>query len=564
MFTNRNYIGVLLSLLLCASAGVAQDGVQEKQAGATIAKDVTIIIQQKQVRFTAQKAVEKIQLQVFDQAGETIFDSGPILGAEINWPLQNVAGEPLKSGIYAYKLSLTDAGSEEARVRRGQFIVDQAKDREGMGDRLWITARTEDGVGTELTVASNADSLIAATGNQAHEENRKGDNQSEVEKKEDEKKSDKNKAASIMSVDGSGTVGNVAKFISANEIGNSVITEVNGNVGIGTSTPNHQLSLGWGPPWTKYNWGGAVELKNGSAIGWNANAAGNRFGIGHTDNGFYFFRTKSDPGTTNELPLYDLHINKNGNVGIGIGSAIDGWKPPNHRLRIGSGPAWTKVNWSGSVELDNGSAIGWHANAAGNRFGIGHTDNGFFIFRTKSDPGTTNAYPEYDLTINDFGTTSVRVLQITGGADFAENFDVTALPASNEGNKAEPTKVEAGMVVSIDPANPGKLRLSSRAYDRGVVGIISGAGGVNPGMIMGQEGTPADGKHPVALSGRVYCWVDARYGAVKPGDLLTTSPTPGHAMKVRNSAKAQGAIIGKAMTGLKRDKGLTLMLVTLQ
>jgi hypothetical protein len=83
-------------------------------------------------------------------------------------------------------------------------------------------------------------------------------------------------------------------------------------------------------------------------------------------------------------------------------------------------------------------------------------------------------------------------------------------------------------------------------------------------MMMGQEGTLADGKHPVALSGRVYCWVDATKGAIKPGDLLTTSSTPGHAMKATNAAKARGAIIGKAMTALKSGRGLVLVLVTLQ
>jgi hypothetical protein len=120
------------------------------------------------------------------------------------------------------------------------------------------------------------------------------------------------------------------------------------------------------------------------------------------------------------------------------------------------------------------------------------------------------------------------------------------------------------MVVSIDPEHTGKLQLSTRAYDSQVAGVISGAGGVKPGMIMSQEGTLADGKFPVALTGRVYCWVDAAYGAIKPGDLLTTAPTPGHAMKAVDREKAQGAIIGKAMTGLKEGKGLALVLVTLQ
>lgn len=82
--------------------------------------------------------------------------------------------------------------------------------------------------------------------------------------------------------------------------------------------------------------------------------------------------------------------------------------------------------------------------------------------------------------------------------------------------------------------------------------------------MMGQKGSVADGEHPVALTGRVWCLTDASYGSVNSGDLLTTSPTPGHAMVVRNHQKAQGAILGKAMTSLDSSKGLVLVLVSLQ
>jgi len=68
----------------------------------------------------------------------------------------------------------------------------------------------------------------------------------------------------------------------------------------------------------------------------------------------------------------------------------------------------------------------------------------------------------------------------------------------------------------------------------------------------------------VALTGRVYVQADAGYGAIKPGDLLTTSDTPGHAMKVIDHAQARGAVLGKAMSSLKEGKGLVLVLVTLQ
>jgi len=152
------------------------------------------------------------------------------------------------------------------------------------------------------------------------------------------------------------------------------------------------------------------------------------------------------------------------------------------------------------------------------------------------------------------GRTTTPVLEITGGSDLSEQFDIAT----------EKQEVKAGTVVCIDPLNPGQLAVCRKAYDRTVAGVISGAGGVTPGMLMGQKGTAADGAHPVALSGRVYVHCDASNGAIQPGDLLTSSNTPGHAMKVTDFAKAQGAIIGKAMSSLAEGKGLVLVLVSLQ
>ena len=126
-------------------------------------------------------------------------------------------------------------------------------------------------------------------------------------------------------------------------------------------------------------------------------------------------------------------------------------------------------------------------------------------------------------------------------------------------------EVEPGTVVSIDPSSPGGLQVSATPYDSKVAGIVSGAGGLKSGMTLGKRDTLAHGGHPVALSGRVYCKVDATDAAVAPGDLLTTSATAGHAMKAVDYDKAKGAIIGKAMTPLAQgEKGLVLVLVTLQ
>lgn len=146
---------------------------------------------------------------------------------------------------------------------------------------------------------------------------------------------------------------------------------------------------------------------------------------------------------------------------------------------------------------------------------------------------------------------TVRMLTITGGADLAEPFAM-----SHDG-------ISPGSVVIIDEENPGQLKVSTQAYDARVAGVVSGANGITPGISLHQEGA-VEGDENVALSGRVYVQADATFGAIKPGDLLTTSDTPGHAMKVMDHAKAQGAVLGKAMTSLKEGKGMVLVLVTLQ
>ena len=206
---------------------------------------------------------------------------------------------------------------------------------------------------------------------------------------------------------------------------------------------------------------------------------------------------------------------------------------------------------------DSGAALGGYAYFYQGDGDIGvHIDgdsSGSGYISVRNAAGTVVISLDGDVGGN--GRVTTQELQITGGSDLSEQFDVQSADAAGP---------LPGQVVCIDPRRPGELTVSGRAYDRTVAGIISGAGGVRTGMMMGQQGTKADGKHPVALSGRVYVWCDASNGAIEPGDLLTTSATPGHAMKVVDHARAQGAILGKAMTSLASGRGLVLVLVTLQ
>jgi hypothetical protein len=174
-------------------------------------------------------------------------------------------------------------------------------------------------------------------------------------------------------------------------------------------------------------------------------------------------------------------------------------------------------------------------------------------FDTTGRVGIGTTAPAEMLHVN--GNFRAKVV-IIDGADLAEKYDVA--PAGD-------IKPEPGMVVSIDPDHVGKLRVSAMAFDRAVAGIVSGADGILPGLVLRQPGTVADGELPIANVGRVWCLVDAdAAGPIAPGDLLTTSNTPGHAMRANDMSKSGGAILGKAMSSLKEGKGMVLVLVSLQ
>jgi hypothetical protein len=155
------------------------------------------------------------------------------------------------------------------------------------------------------------------------------------------------------------------------------------------------------------------------------------------------------------------------------------------------------------------------------------------------------------------GSPALRVegdIEVTGdirllNADCAEDFDVL-----------EPDTT-AGTVMVLDET--GGLRQSQGAYDRRVAGVVSGAADWKAGIILDRQHT-APGRLPIALVGKVYCKVDASYAPIAVGDLLTTSPTPGHAMKAEDPVKAFGAVIGKAIGAAHDGRQLLPILVSLQ
>ncbi len=188
------------------------------------------------------------------------------------------------------------------------------------------------------------------------------------------------------------------------------------------------------------------------------------------------------------------------------------------------------------IRLDAGGGNMW--------IGGNGADGDIVVFASTGDNATLA-----QATIHINGDAGDIVMQ---NADFAEDFDIAAAVAADAG---------PGDVMVLD--DEGTLVPCREGYDQRAVGIISGAGDYRPGIVMDKR-REAENRLPVALVGKVYAKVDASYGAVRVGDLLTTSPTPGHAMVALDRSLAFGATLGKALGALDEGTGMVPVLVNLQ
>jgi hypothetical protein len=365
----------------------------------------------------------------------------------------------------------------------------------------------------------------------------------------------------LHALNGSGNDDHPHNFLSASDGDptDALVVDGEGDVGIGTTEPRTLLTVGDGTnrdllefntsrPWrfTSRFSGSSTTLDLESLV------PGKFFRVVAPNASRVPFEVYAREDSGSEVIL----VQDGGRVGIGTRSPTakldvrNGAGNPLFKVQEPTGSHANKASVSIFNPNNNGIGIWTNVTSSDANLVIENLGTGALI------KGFGNNGGEDEFRVDNDGTVVTTRLQITGGADLSEQFDIQA---HLDGSSPEP-----GLVVCIDAEQPGELVICSQSYDPTVAGIISGAGGVQPGMVMGQTGSEADGEFPVALTGRVYVQADASSGPIQPGDLLTTADLPGHAMKVTDHEQAHGAILGKAMSTLDEGQGLVLVLVSLQ
>jgi hypothetical protein len=243
-----------------------------------------------------------------------------------------------------------------------------------------------------------------------------------------------------------------------------------------------------------------------------------------------------------------LGTNPNGSMGLLAGPEPFGNSPVG---AFGRSNNIGVFGFSDSASPDGTGVFGNTNGGSGN--GVhGHTSTGVGVLGTSDGKGFAGKFIgpcHHDGDVQCTQTITAFDVAINGG-DCAEDFDVT-----------DPESAQGGTLMIFD--QEGKVRPNCEPYDKRVVGVVSGAGEYQPGIVLNRRQASRN-RVAIALLGTVFCKVDASYSPIELGDLLTTSPTPGHAMKAEDPLRAFGTVIGKALRPLSAGQGLIPILIALR
>ena len=150
---------------------------------------VNITPESDRVRISAVGEATEMRIEVSDEQGEVVFQSGQITGQTLDWKMTDAQGARVQPGTYLVTVTFrTSAGKLRKRVEQ-------------------VTVAEDEKASTKAAPA--APEAVQAT----------------------------------VTTSGTTTAGKIAKFASASTITNSIITESSGKVGIGTAAPTTALNV---------------------------------------------------------------------------------------------------------------------------------------------------------------------------------------------------------------------------------------------------------------------------------------------------------------------------------
>jgi hypothetical protein len=225
--------------------------------------------------------------------------------------------------------------------------------------------------------------------------------------------------------------------------------------------------------------------------------------------------------------------------GAGVAGFSEGYRGISGRSTAGQG-VWGASSSSAGVVGASESGEGVRGTSTSSTGVAGESGRGVGVLGRSM----TGLAGQFEGAVRVTGDITCKGDIVLEGADYAEAFT----PAHGD--------IAPGTVVSLD--DDGRIGPCTREYDGRVAGVVSGAMGVRPGIVLDRH----EGGVAVAMIGKIWALADATQGPIRVGDLLTTSATPGHAQRVSDGTRALGAVIGKALTNLPSGRGLVRVLVS--